>query len=96
MFLIDNRRDPHPTGELEDSYVVRCGPDLDLRRVHDGSKYQVVEVFYEPEELQSLLGHQGWTARLDATRWFTFGDAWLAAEEVGGGDDAASSRACTS
>ncbi len=95
VFLIDNR-DPHPTGELDDSYVARCGPDLDLRRVHDGTKYQVVEVFYEPEELQSLLGQQSWTARLNATRWFTFGAAWSAAEDVGGGDDAASSGACTS
>jgi hypothetical protein len=59
VFLIDNRKDPHPTDEIKDSYVVRYGPDLDLRRVHDVSKYQVVEVFYEPEELQSLLGHQG-------------------------------------
>ena len=28
----------------------------------------------EPEELQSLLGDLGWTARLDATRWFIFGE----------------------
>ena len=75
VFLVDNRNDPHPTSEIKDPYVVRYGPDLDLRRLHDGSKYQVVEVFYEPKELQSLLGHQGWTARLDATRWFIFGEA---------------------
>ena len=55
--------------------MVHHGSDLDLRRLHDGSEYQVVEVFYEPEELQSLLGHEGWTARLDATRWFIFGAA---------------------
>jgi hypothetical protein len=78
VFLIDNRNDPHATGEIKDPYVVRYGPDLDLRRLHDGGNYQVVEVFYEPEELQSLLGHQGWTARLDATRWFIFGEACLA------------------
>jgi len=75
VFLIDNRNDPHPTGEIKDPYVVHHGPDLDLRRLHNGSKYQVVEVFYEPKELESLLGHQGWTARLDATRWFIFGEA---------------------
>ena len=62
VFLIDNRNDPHPAGEINDPYVVHYGPDLDLRRLHDGSKYQVVEVFYEPEELQSLLADQGWTA----------------------------------
>ena len=70
VFLLDNRNDPHPNGEIKDPYVVPCGPDLELRRLHDGSKYQVVEVFYEPKELQSLLGHHGWTAKLDATRWF--------------------------
>jgi hypothetical protein len=46
-----------------------------MPRLHNGSKYQFVEVFYEPEELESLPGHQGWTARLDATRWFIFGEA---------------------
>ena len=77
VFLIDNRNDPYRTGEIEDSYVVPHGPDLELRRVHDGSKYRVVEVFYEPEELQSLLGQQGFTARVDATRLFIFGEAAL-------------------
>jgi hypothetical protein len=75
VFLVDNRNDPLATDEIKDSYVERCGQDLDLRRLHDGRKYKVVEVFYEPQELQSLLGHHGWTARLDATRWFIFGEA---------------------
>jgi SAM-dependent methyltransferase len=75
VFLIDNRDDPHPTGEITDAYVVDRGPDLDLRRLHDGSTYQVVEVFYEPDELQLLLADQGWNARLEATRWFIFGEA---------------------
>ena len=78
VFLVDNRNDRHPTGEIKDPYVVHYGPDLDLRRIHDGSKYQVVEVFYEPDELRSLLGDQGWTATLEATRWFIFGGARLA------------------
>ena len=69
VFLIDNRN------ESPDPYVVRRDQDLELRRVHDGREFQVVEVFYEPEELQSLLGDEGWTARLDATRWFIFGEA---------------------
>jgi SAM-dependent methyltransferase len=91
VFLVDNRNDPHPTGETKDPYVVQCGPDLELRRLHDGSKYQVVEVFYEPKELQSLLGHQGWTARLDATRCFIFGEACLAeARPLDGPDGRAS------
>jgi SAM-dependent methyltransferase len=78
VFLVDNRNDPHPAGEMKDPYIVHHGPDLDLRRLHDGSKYQVVEVFYEPDELLSLLGDQGWTAKIEATRWFIFGEARLA------------------
>jgi hypothetical protein len=88
VFFTDNRNDPHPTGEIKDPYVVRCGPDLEQRRWHDGSKYEVVEVFYEPMELQSLLLHQGWTARLDATRWFIFGETCLAEGGAQAGPDA--------
>ena len=66
MFLVDN-----PRIEIADPYVIRRGSDLELRRLHDGREFQVVEVFYEPEELRSLLDDEGWTARLDATRWFT-------------------------
>src|ERR1700728_664850 len=70
--------------------VRRCRfvPDLDLRRLHDGSKFQVVEVLYEPKELESLLGHQGWTARLEATRSFIFGEARLAEGGAPAGPDA--------
>ena len=71
VFLIDNRG----TEAVADSYVIRRDSDLELRRVHDGREFQVVEVFYEPEELQGLLGDEGWTARIDATRWFIYGDA---------------------
>jgi SAM-dependent methyltransferase len=78
VFLIDNSNDPDPTRDVKDPYVIQFGPDLDLRRLHDGGRYRVVEIFYEAKELQSLLGHQGWTARLEATRWFIFGDAHLA------------------
>ena len=37
--------------------------------------YQVVEVLYEPTELQQQLDREGWTATIDATRWFIFGEA---------------------
>ena len=75
VFLVDNRNASHPTREIADPYVIRRGSDLELRRLHDGREFQVVEVFYEPEELRSLLDAEGWTARLDATRWFIFGEA---------------------
>jgi ubiquinone/menaquinone biosynthesis C-methylase UbiE len=87
VFLIDNRNDSNPTGEITDAYVIHRDSDLELRRLHDGSQYQVVEVFYEPRELESLLGHQGWTATLDATRSFIFGEASLAETHQSDGQD---------
>ncbi len=74
-FLIDNRNDPAPMGEIKDPFVIQYGRDLQVRRLYDGSQYRVVKVMYEPDELQSLLREEGWTARLDATRWFIFGEA---------------------
>jgi hypothetical protein len=55
--------------------VTRAGPDLDVRRLHDGSEYNVVEIFYEPDELESLLGREGLAAKFSATPWFIFGEA---------------------
>jgi demethylmenaquinone methyltransferase/2-methoxy-6-polyprenyl-1,4-benzoquinol methylase len=75
VFLIDNR---HPTREIADPYVIERDSDLEVRRLHDGREFQVVEIFYEPEELQSRLGAEGWTATIDTTRWFIFGEARLA------------------
>jgi demethylmenaquinone methyltransferase/2-methoxy-6-polyprenyl-1,4-benzoquinol methylase len=89
VFLIDNRNDPIPADDIEDSYVVHRGPDLDRRRLHDGRQYQVVEIFYEPEELESLLGHEGFTAKLDANRRFIFGEASVAGVRFPDGPDAA-------
>jgi demethylmenaquinone methyltransferase/2-methoxy-6-polyprenyl-1,4-benzoquinol methylase len=78
VFFIDNRNDPDPLDKTEDPYVVHYGPDLHLRRLYDGSEYRVVKVMYEPDELQSLLGDQGWTASVEATRCFIFGEARVA------------------
>jgi hypothetical protein len=57
---VPHRQPQRPASNWRDQrpYVVPYGPDLDLRRLHDGSMFQVVEIVYEPKELQSLLGHQ--------------------------------------
>ena len=72
-FLIDNREDPTPQSKVRDPYVVEYGPDVQLRQLNDGSRYRVVKVMYEPNELQSLLEEEGWQARIEATRWFIYG-----------------------
>jgi hypothetical protein len=75
VFFIDNRNDPTPDVNVKDPNVVDYGPDLHLRRLYDGSRYRVVKVMYEPDELQSLLHDHGWTAEVKATRWFIYGSA---------------------
>jgi SAM-dependent methyltransferase len=74
-FLIDNRTDPTPGPIVKDPFVVEYGPDLQLRRLSDGSEYRVVKVMYEPEELTQAIEAEGWDAEIDATRWFIFGSA---------------------
>ncbi len=76
MFIVENR-DPDRDGAWEDTYVTRAGPDHDVHRLHDGSQYSVVEIFYEPDELESLLDQEGWAAMFSATPWFIFGQAQL-------------------
>ena len=74
-FLIDNRHDPQPTSVARDPHVLEYGPDLHRRELSDGSEWRVVKVMYEPDELASLIGNEGWSADIDATRWFIFGSA---------------------
>lgn len=80
-FLIDNRDDPATaTGPLRtDPYVAEYADDLHVRRLNDGSRYRVVKVMYEPEELAGVLAREGWRADIDATRWFIYGAAAPAA-----------------
>ena len=75
VFLVDNRDDPAPQSSVRDPYVVEYGPDVHLRQLNDGSRYRVVKVMYEPDELQSLLEAEGWRAGIKATRWFIYGPA---------------------
>jgi demethylmenaquinone methyltransferase/2-methoxy-6-polyprenyl-1,4-benzoquinol methylase len=74
-FFVDNRNDPSPGENAPDPYVIEYGPDLHLRELSDGSRYRVVKVMYEPDELQSVIEAEGWKAEVGATRWFIFGSA---------------------
>jgi demethylmenaquinone methyltransferase/2-methoxy-6-polyprenyl-1,4-benzoquinol methylase len=75
VFFIDNHNEPNPGRRIKDPYVLDYQDDVHLRRLDDGSQYQVVKVMYEPDELQSLIESEGWDAQVDATRWFVFGHA---------------------
>jgi SAM-dependent methyltransferase len=75
VFFVDNRFDPTVT--TPDPYVVDVGPDVQVRRLSDGSEHQVVKVFYEPDELSRLLRSMGWQSDVGGTRRFIFGTAWF-------------------
>jgi SAM-dependent methyltransferase len=75
VFLIDNRNDPVAGSSAKDPYVVEYGTDLHLRTLGDGSRYRVVKVMYEPDELESLIATDGWSVGIESTRWFIFGSA---------------------
>ena len=75
VFLLDNRNDPTPGPRVTDPYVAEYRNDLHVRRLDDGSEYRVVKVMYEPDELRSCIEAEGWTAQIDATRWFIYGSA---------------------
>ena len=74
-FFVDNRNDPLAGTTVKDPFVIQYDTDLHLRRLSDGSRYRVVSVMYEPDELQSLIEAEGWTSEIHATRWFIFGSA---------------------
>jgi demethylmenaquinone methyltransferase/2-methoxy-6-polyprenyl-1,4-benzoquinol methylase len=75
VFLIDNRNDPLGGSSARDPYVVEYGTDLHLRTLGDGSRYRVVKVMYEPDELEALISTEGWSVEMESTRWFIFGSA---------------------
>jgi demethylmenaquinone methyltransferase/2-methoxy-6-polyprenyl-1,4-benzoquinol methylase len=75
VFFIDNRTASTPAPDDRDPYVAEYAPDLHIRRLNDGSRYRVVKVMYEPDELASLLAAEGWDAEVDGTSWFVFGSA---------------------
>jgi ubiquinone/menaquinone biosynthesis C-methylase UbiE len=49
---------------------------LAVRRLHDGTTYEIVKVFYEPDELMRKLADLGWSAELRLSdRGFLIGTA---------------------
>jgi demethylmenaquinone methyltransferase/2-methoxy-6-polyprenyl-1,4-benzoquinol methylase len=75
VFFIDNRNDPLGSPHNKDPFVVGHGPDLQLRRLSDGTEWTVVKIMYEPAELEAVLAAAGWSSQIDATRWFVYGTA---------------------
>lgn len=55
------------------------------RRLNDGSEYQLVKVFYQPETLAARLGELGWRVTVKATaHYFFYGYGTLNVKIAGG------------
>jgi demethylmenaquinone methyltransferase/2-methoxy-6-polyprenyl-1,4-benzoquinol methylase len=76
FFLVDSRYDPtstainHSLGEAEN--IVR------VRKLNDGSSFQVFKIFYKADELAKKIGTFGWQTRIIETEnYFIYGSGKL-------------------
>lgn len=70
VFFLDSpvprhRRSPPATND----------PDIELRRLKDGSEHRAVKLYYEPEALREKLAALGWAAEISAGEYFLRGQA---------------------
>lgn len=72
FFFVDSLPDPTSTARDHDSPNPRA--TRQLRRLNDGRTYEIVKVYYTPQELQEQLKERGFTATVGRTgRYFIFG-----------------------
>jgi ubiquinone/menaquinone biosynthesis C-methylase UbiE len=72
VFFVDSLRDPNSTAT--DHQLPGEESIVSLRRLNDGSEYQVFKVFYEPEELVLRLREAGWEFEMKTTEsYFLYG-----------------------
>ncbi|HYB24800.1 MAG TPA: class I SAM-dependent methyltransferase [Solirubrobacteraceae bacterium] len=78
VFFIDNL--PHEFAAPSDTKLPEPGNPVMLRRLADGREYRIVKRFYEPDQLQRMLGELGWNSQIHTTReFFIYGRATPAA-----------------
>ena len=70
VFFVDSRN--HPAGR-EGGYAdwaPAAPPSRSRRRVRDGREFEIVKIFYKPDELETQLRALGWQAVVRGTRTF--------------------------
>lgn len=85
VFFLDGARPAHsiangPVGwrdsKLAEGAAARVTGEVIERRLRDGSRFQVVKRYWEPEVLRADLASLGWRAKVSETSWaFMYGDA---------------------
>ena len=64
VFFVDSLRAETPAEKERRSVP---GDHMTLRKLNDGREFQIVKVFYDPEELSSRLRNLGWDIKVRAT-----------------------------
>ncbi|MEZ4621257.1 MAG: class I SAM-dependent methyltransferase [Caldilineaceae bacterium] len=72
FFLIDSRHVESSTAT--DHKLAPAEAQIQERRLNDGRTYQIVKIFYEPEQLRNTLATLGWQAEVTvADTYFLYG-----------------------
>lgn len=66
VFLIDSRSEPR--SKAIDNPAHEADSVYERRKLNDGSEYQIVKVFYEPEPLREALSRAGFDAKVHLTK----------------------------
>ena len=80
VFFVDSR----PADESGARDHVK--PDMSgrvRRKLADGAEFEIVKIFYQPDQLAKRLSNSGWVAKVGCTpRFFIYGDAFPVVGEV--------------
>ena len=68
VFLIDSSHTP--AGTAKDQVLGSAGATTTTRRLDDGRTFDIVKVFYEPEQLEAKLTTLGWQSSIGKTAGF--------------------------
>jgi SAM-dependent methyltransferase len=78
MVFVDSKFEP--TSTARDHQLGDPAQGSVVRRLNDGREFQVIKIFYQPEELRDRLQRLGWTADIRETpNYFLYGSGQLTA-----------------
>ena len=73
IFFVDSLFN-HESAPRDQLPISRSG--VVQRTLNDGSRYEIIKVFYEPDELSALLEDRGWSPKVQSSgRFFIYGQA---------------------
>jgi 2-polyprenyl-3-methyl-5-hydroxy-6-metoxy-1,4-benzoquinol methylase len=74
VFLVDSLYEP--TSTAADHQLKERQATTATRKLNDGRVFEIVKIFYEPDQLQSRLAELGWQAEVSRTEhYFLYGQA---------------------